>query len=192
MGFAEFKKKPTRLPDNLPEVTEAPILAVRMSDLTETRLKEIVARLVNNMFLSAKRSKMIGWTMQEFGVAHDLAAELIDFAFTIIKEDIKWEIANELDLAIARRQDLYDRCCAVGDYKTAHTILQDLNKLRGLYDTNATAQQQTQLTFIVENLEMQANNIIEIERNEDGGNYPAIDFEVGEEQDDTFDSEPID
>jgi hypothetical protein len=134
-----------------------------MSALTQQRLKLICAELLNNMFITTKRSKLIGWTMQAFGVSHECAIELIDFTFETMKADVEFELKNELVLAFARRQDLYDRALALGDVRTALEIQKDRDRLRGLYEENSSEREKHQLIFVLGDIEAHANKVLQQE-----------------------------
>ena len=65
--------------------------------------------------------------MDKFFVSEKVAQDLIDLAFEKMKPDVEQEIANERDLALLRRMQLYENAIEMGDTKAALEVLKDIS-----------------------------------------------------------------
>lgn len=111
----------------LPETPETPVKA------TDAEVAKRVATVHKLLVAGASRASIVQYGSKEWKVTDRQVDDYISRAKETIKEQSDRDKENNLSMAIARMNDIYQQCYAAKNYKGAITAQVEINKLLGLY-----------------------------------------------------------
>jgi hypothetical protein len=116
----------------IPDTPETPVKA------TDAEILQRVATVHKLLVAGASRASIQQYAIKAWGLSESPVDVYIARAKESIKEQTDRDKENNLSMALARMNDIYQQCISAKNYKGAITAQVEINKLLGLYAPTKT------------------------------------------------------